>query len=196
MKRLWAFLGLVLVAVASPSAGQDSRGAFGVRMGQPLSSLNVTKRFKDGDYEIVVPTPNSEFDFYSVRVTPTTGVCKLTAFGKTHTGDSCGTDVRSAFGRLHDVLVSRYGTAKDYDFLKDGSIWNEPRDFHMGGLKGERTLSSFWLARNGSTLPSQFSPIGLDVQAVDGGPYVVLNYEFSNFAKCKTIRDTSDNAGL
>ena len=195
-KAYWLIAVAVVLQSGTAVQSQESGGAFGVAMGQPVSSLKVVKKLQGNTYEVEVPKPNSEFEEYIVMAAPNTGVCKISALGKTHLNDRYGSDVRSAFDHLHAALVVRYGTAKDFDFLRAGSIWNDPQDFHMGVLKKERTLTSFWDRDNGSTLPVQLTSIMLDTRAVSSGPYVALSYEFANFGKCKSVADSSNDAGL
>ena len=85
---------------------------------------------------------------------------------------------------------------KRHDFLRSGSIWDEPEDWAMGLYKEERVLQSFWT----------FSPARSEdgVQAVyltanalsSSKGYVSLFYEFSNFDQCSKELDKAKNAAF
>lgn len=186
---------VMALGVAAPPATQG--GAFGLSMGQPITSVPGAKKYGSITYTTTdVPKPNPEFDSYMISATPQTGICKVTGLGKTHLNDSYGTDTRAAFDRLHAALEAKYGPGKDYNFLKSGSIWNEARDWFMSVQKKERTLASFWSVENGSALPETIDSLAIDVRAVSSGPYIAISYEFKNFEKCLAMKADTDNAGL
>jgi hypothetical protein len=165
-------------------------------MGQTVSSLRVIKKIDEMDYEIQVPIPNPEFESYVARISPSSGVCRVSGLGKTHTNDRYGFETRSAFARLKASLGARYGSSKNYDFLNAGSIWNDPQDWHMALQKEERTLASFWSKEHESALPATISGIMLDTRAVSSGPYLALAYEFTNMTDCSARKQAQEEAGL
>lgn len=192
-------LGRILLFVAFTgafSSAATAQEAFGVKMGAPLSSLHVLKNVTSNIYQISVTTPNSEFESYDVLAVPGFGVCKITGIGKTHEGDSYGSDIRSAFDELNSALTEKYGHPKSYDFLNAGSIWNDPKDFAMALKQNERHLTSFWSISEGANVPAG-ETIMLDAKGLGSSDtYLTLGYEFPNFEACKAKLDAADNSGL
>ena len=178
------------------ASGQAGVNAFGITKGQKASSLSVIKKIDALNYQISVPTPNPEFDMYIARVSPRSGVCRVSGIGKTHEDDRYGAATRAAFERLQGSLERKYGSFKNYDYLKAGSIWKDPQDFHMAILKKERSLTTFWDDEEGSNLPDGLDSIMLQANAVTSGPYVTVAYEFSNIGDCVAARQVQDDAGL
>ncbi len=103
---------------------------------------------------------------------------KIHAVGKDVTTNGYGEEIKSAFKTICDALTTKYGPPKNGDFLKSGSIWNEPRDWTMGLLKKERELFAVWDWSNGS------GGITLDSKAMSTEKgYVTLSYEFTGWGK-------------
>jgi hypothetical protein len=184
---------LVLIALPTVANGQ----ALGVRMGDPVNKY-AGKWSSEGVYEIRVPEPNSEFESYLAFATPSAGICKVVAVGKTHKNDDYGTGVRAAYEVLRAALTARYGRNKSFDFLRSGALWDEPREWVWSIYKDERTLSTFWDAEEQSTLPSSLQAVALEVNSArpTSGAYLSLGYEFSNMASCKGALTARDNRGL
>ena len=149
-------------------------------------------------YEIQVPSPNGEFEFYSAVAAPGTGICKVAGVGRTHRNDDYGVEVRNAFSNLTALLDEKYGKAQQFDFIRTGALWNEPREWVWSVYKHERTLASFWTLERGSPLPLNVEAVALEAKSVNpsSGAYLTLSYEFSNFRKCKEIMDRADDTGL
>ena len=181
--------------LAMMSTGANAQ-AFGVGMGDPVSRHNGTG--KDGiDFRVTVPQPNSEFDFYSARATPVTGICRVVGFGNDHKNDAYGTSVRGAYKSLQSALNAKYGNNKSFDFLRTDALWNEDKEFVWSIFKNERTMSTFWDRGEGSQLPPNVRAINLRIVAVNSSAaYIVLSYEFDNYDKCEELSDKKDNAGL
>lgn len=172
--------------------GSAHAQAFGVTAGSHFSKYQGVKS-SAGFYKIKVPQPNSEFDFYMAKTAPDGSICKVTGFGKTYENDDYGNLVKTRFESLRDSLTSRYGPAKNFDFLRSGALWHEPREWVWSIWKNERELSSFWTPTTGADLPVGVQGIKLSVSAINSsGAYVVLGYEFSNYSTC----DAGDTNGL
>ena len=194
-----ARISLLLLCLSSSTALHAQ--AFGVQMGVPVSKYQARVAGDGTDpnaFRITVPEPNSEFEGYLAFATPQTGVCKVIGLGKTHANDAYGTETRSAFDRFRSALVARYGKSSDYDFLRSGALWKEPQEWVWSIYKKERTMTSFWIPSSGAVLPAELSAIRLDARSINpaSGAYLVLDYEFANFAQCKKLMDQRDNTGL
>ena len=190
----------VFMAAALLCCGAAHGQAFGVKPGAPVSDYSARPAPGVADpnfFVITVPQPNSEFETYTAVATPETGICSVSGIGVTHRNDEYGVATKSAFADLRQALTSRYGAGQDFDFLRSGALWDEPREWVWSIYKKERTLASFWTVENGSSLPAGVHAIALEANAAgSSSPYVSLKYEFTNFSRCKSIRERQENNGL
>lgn len=192
MRKLVFYVGVLLLPTAVNAQ------AFGVKMGSSVAQYNG--RTVAGDkfrFRITVPVPNSEFESYVATSTPETGICQISGLGVTHESDEYGFATKAAFSGLKDALTARYGTSKNYDFIDTGALWNKPREWGWSVYKKERTLSSYWSADYGSSLPAGVSIIGLNTKAVSSsGPYVTLTYDFDNVDRCYSLMGRDNDRGF
>jgi len=68
---------------------------------------------------------------------------KLAAIGKNVSTSVYGSELKDAFNEMEKSIIAGYGDSKRYDFLRSGSIWDEPKDFMMGLLKKKELLNRF-----------------------------------------------------
>lgn len=187
----------VLIAAMVPDMA--SAQAFGVQPGDPVSK-HAGKRYEDSAtlYEVSVPNPNPEFDLYMATAAPGVGICRVVGLGKTYENDEYGTSARAAYRRLKSALAARYGNSKEFDFLRAGAIWDEPREWVWSVYKKERSLSSFWDSQEGSNLPAGLTSVTLQTKSVNpsSGAYLTVTYEFDNLDRCDAVKDKADQRGL
>lgn len=196
--RILFFASLLMVASSA------SAGPFGLKQGMSLSELQKAVNGREVATEdryvfklSTPPVPSPHFNDYRLLVTPSHGLCKIVAWSPSIKTSVYGDSVKDGFGTLFDALSSKYGKSGKYDFLRNGSIWDEPRDWTMALLKEERRLAAFWSTENGSELPNEITAITL--QAVGIRPDTALisvTYEFSNFAECAEWIKSQNDAGL
>ena len=182
-----------LTFAASPLLAQRPQlgtGPFGLPMGTTLAQLASFGPTEESDakgfYKLrTVPKPHEDFETYIVAVSEKQGLCKIMAIGKDVSTSAQGYELRSAFESLDKILLEKYGDRKNFDFLNAGSIWDEPKDFMMGLVKKERTLSSYWDQSQGSHFTDHVNAITLETTALhsDVG-YLQLRYEFENTKAC------------
>jgi hypothetical protein len=172
-------------------------GAFGLKMGQPVSSLKIVKKLKENQYIVNVPLPNSEFTSYLAIASNNHGLCKVLGIGKDHENDRYGSETRSVFSNFKSILYQKYGKSNDFDFIRSGALWKDSNEWVMSLRQNERTLTSFWSRSEGSVLPNSIEGISLAANATSSdSSYITLGYEFTNFEKCKADFGHSDNSGL
>ncbi|CAL62390.1 Conserved hypothetical protein; putative exported protein [Herminiimonas arsenicoxydans] len=175
-------------------------GPFGLNQGDSADTLAKKGNFKPSEepYTYIarsLTNGHSGFDLYSVVVTPQQGLCKINALGKDIVTSVYGSELTSAFNRLEQQLSEKYGKAKRYDFLRQGSIWKEPEDWTMSLLKKERTLSSFWGEKN--QLADSLMSISLEAKSLSNSKgYLLLSYEFNNFDDCWKVLSKKESANL
>ena len=186
------------IALLSVSAAATA-GPFGLEMGTPLAELNKQMRLTPGKPALYsttsVPKAHPDFDDYRLVVTPAHGLCKIIAFTKVISTSVYGTELVSKFSGIESALATKYGNSKRYDHLRNGSIWNEQRDWMMGLRKKERTLTSYW-TNEGRELPDNVQAIELDAVAINTEQAMVkLVYEFKNSDQCVDwIKSQKDSA--
>jgi len=107
-----------------------------------LSELSKVITLKDdGNYSYStssLPRSHPDFNLYTLRITPTHGLCSIVAMGRVINTSVYGTELINAFNNIESSLTSKYGTPKHLDYLLPGSIWHEPNDWMMSLLKKER----------------------------------------------------------
>ena len=137
------------------------------------------------------PKPNKAFERYVYVVTPLHGLCHIQAWTRPIEADAHGSTMTREFRLLHEALARKYGLAKDHEFLKAGSEWNEPQDWMEGLRKKERVLRSYWTSDT-TQLPTGIEGIQLDAVAYPSFKNigaVSVTYELTNFAQCKNELD-------
>ena len=179
------------------SATGASAQAFGIEKGTPIESLEVVREVSEFNFSVTVPKPHSEFESYTVFATPEAGVCSVKGIGKDHDNDRYGSSVRSAFTDVSSALTGIYGASKNYDFIKNGALWDGGEEWVMSIRQNERFYSTFWTEDKQSDLPEGLNAISLSVSALSSDlAYIVLGYEFDNMDECIRIRDSQDEGGL
>jgi hypothetical protein len=137
------------------------------------------------------PKPHPEFESYLVCIYRATGITKVSGMSVTVSTNGYGEELRSKFSAYETALTTKYGKpTHTYDFLRTGSIWNEPREYMMGLLKNERTLAAVWELLPGLNIVEQ-----ADALSQESG-YVKVTYEFPSFAAWKEQHDKQKDANF
>jgi hypothetical protein len=100
--------------------------------------------------------------------------------------DSFGQAIKSAVDRVRDDLEVRYGQPQALDLLTPGSIWNDPQDWLMGLVKGERSYAFFW-ERPANADPKVWRGVkSVSTYAGASGQqgWVSIEYDFDNGNRC------------
>ncbi len=190
---------LIFVSALLAISTTTYAGPFGLDMGTPLAELNKLMKLKLEKTALYstpsVPKPHPDFDDYRLVVTPNHGLCKVIAWSRIISTSVYGTELVNKFSDVESALNAKYGASKRYDFLRSGSIWNEPRDWTMGLLKKERTLTSYW-TNEAHELPENVETIELQAMAIGTEQAMIrLGYEFKNSSQCidwiKSQKDSS-----
>ena len=178
-------------------------GPFGLSKGMTLEQLKKQGSFTPTKMRFVYQTKNlakghSDFEAYSVLVSPRYGLCKITAIGNDVVTNAFGNQLEQKFKDISAALTRRYGDPESqFDFLQKGSIWKDPQDWMMGLLKKERALSSFWAPPKNTDLPDSLSVIAVKANAVSPSKgYISLVYEFDNSDECIDSVASAEDANL
>lgn len=175
-----AWIGLAPLSVVA----QD--GPFGFRQGMTRAQIEALV----GKLEVKAPgqfasarAPKSqrEFESFMLILTPQHGLCKVTAIGVDIPMNSFGSQVQERFERVRTDLEAKYGSAKTYDHLRAGSIWDDPDDWAMGLLKEERTLVAFFNEPKVDSV--EIVSLQAKATSISTG-YLTISYEFKNSDPC------------
>jgi len=137
---------------------------FGIRFGMNLEELKtvatVIKELGKGNYAVLPDKKTSYFEKYQVILSHSYGVIFIGASGETIESDEYGSTIKSKAESVVKLLREVYGEpdiAKD--ILKEGSIWNTPRDWLTSVRKKERIYNFIW----GNGLPNNIEAIALEI---------------------------------
>lgn len=194
----------IIVAAAFFAAFGAIAGPLGLNKGMTLEELNKHGSFTPVPrHQFVYESKNltnghPDFQSYTALVTPAHGLCKIMATSRNIESSSYGTEIEEKFKDLISALTGKYGApGKQHNFLKQGSIWNEPKYWMMGLLKKERILSAFWLPPENSNLPDSLTTIYVQTVALSRSHgFIELNYEFDNVSECIDTVKAKRNSSL
>lgn len=184
LKRIAFLLPLVVLA----SLRLCWAGPFGFEYGMTkeqvleLVGKKALEETKGNTYQFsTAPKPHASFETYIVVISPRTGLIRIKAVSKTIETNIYGDDVKEEFENIFQAITTAYGKGEKYDFLRSGSVWNEPQDWMMGLLKAERSLAASWQLQGHE---SHMTGILLQAKGLsrDAG-YITLDYEFEGFAE-------------
>ena len=190
----------------SPGPAQaQAAGPFGLDMGMSQaaieaaigSNLNPVEGQANLYRAMTVPRPLERVDFYNLIILPNAGLCQIRVAGITIDSSSHGVELRNEYRRVRDALESVYGTYGDADYLRSGSIWNEPEDWMMAVRRNERVLQAAWDGEEGSTMRNNVKQVLLDVRALSTSKgWIALQYRFDNEEECEAERNKTTSSVL
>lgn len=189
-EEMWNWrIAFVIVLVALPNLAVA--GPFGLEMG--MSHQVITADAEEIAPNVYrkneLPKKSTLFEIYIVQSTSETGLCYLKGVGKDIRVNDFGSAMRSEFEGLVRLLERKYGTPqKQYDFVRDGSIGDDPEDFMMSLYKGDRFLAALWENSEAQSLPDSLQTIGVGASALSTNTgYIWLEYYFLNHDECQRI---------
>jgi len=172
-------------------------GPFGLEMG--MSHQVITEDAEEIAPNLYrkneLPKKSTLFDRYLVQSTSETGLCYLKGIGKDIRTNDFGSAVRSEFEELVRLLERKYGTPHEqYDFVRAGSLWDNPEDFMMSLYRGDRFLVASWESSEAQTLSDSLQTIGVGASALSTNTgYIWLEYYFLNYDECKMIVEAKES---
>lgn len=192
--KVWPAL-LVTFITANAMAGP-----LGLDMGMSYDLLNKSIKLKQVQSFLYstssLPKGHSKFEEYRLQITPKHGLCKVIAWSKSIPTSVYGDGLIDKFEKLESAISQKYGQGKKFDYLRSGSIWNEPRDWMIGLRKEERTLKTYWID-NRLKLPENIHVIALEAHAIDKETGLIeLAYEFKNNSECIEWIRSQENSSL
>ena len=139
---------LLLVCLVCCLAYGDAIGAdiFGLKRGMTVSQIRALgfgtlKRHENKEGFYYVENPEMPKDAWTVGflISPKDGLLKVSFFFRIET-NAYGHGVKEKYKELREIMKKKYGKGEEYEGLLPGSMWNEPRYWMLGLMKGEREL--------------------------------------------------------
>lgn len=193
----------IIVVAALFAAFGAIAGPLGLNKGMTLEELKKQGAFISGNEPFVytaktIASGHPDFELYSVLLTPEQGLCKIQAAGKNIDTSSFGSELQEKHRELVGALSKKYGApSNEFNYLKAGSIWNEPQDWMMGLLKKERNLDAYWTKSDKSNLSDSLEAVSVNTQALSGSKgYIRLSYDFDNIGACMEALKSKKNSTL
>ena len=175
---------LIATAVFSWACCAASAGPFGLTKGMKVEGFpGGLEKVADSIYMAKdVPNRSDFVETYYLVFGATQGLAKISCNTPIKTTNAYGEEVIAEFKRIETALTQKYGKSNQLSFLSKGSIWNEPRDWMIGLVKGERTQMTAWPLNKGEKLPDDLKLITIMAVPVNGEKaYIRISYEFDNF---------------
>ena len=137
---------------------------FGLEMGwtkQDLIANNVDILLEEGNAFLVdPPSPHSSFSTYLLVIDSDFGLYFIIATSDEINTSGNGRQLLSKYNDIKDQLISSYGDpTNDINKLDYGSIWDEPQDFMMSLLRGERTIGCDWIDEDNDNMKITLMPM-------------------------------------
>jgi hypothetical protein len=190
MKHFLILSYMVLSSLVLAAQTAKLEGPFGFERGMTRSQVvsaigSQAVRTEKGNTLVVTtaPKPNQRFGSYALAISPTEGLLKVLAIGKTIDTAEDGSEVRNAFNEVKEGLSGMYGAARIFDFCPDDQTGCKGDAYWMMSLKlKSRKLAAFWDFRSAPT-SSRVADIFLDANSssVNSG-YVTVAFEFEGWA--------------
>lgn len=197
MKRVNSVL--FALAFATPMSSIAFSGPFGLEMGMTVKELGSGfSEEQPGLYlSSTVPNPHSAFEAYVAKVGPKTGLCWIKAIGKDINANSYGTSLKSAFDDMRSRLSNTYGGSELFDVLLPGALWDDPDEYMMSLVQGERFLMASWDDSTDANLPENMTDLSLLASATNRSTgYLAIEYTFVNEAECEANINASEDSAL
>lgn len=179
------------LAVGAPS-GLSKRMIFGLSIGLTLDEIDArAQQIDHGVYATPkVPKTDKSFKRYSLVIGPTTGLCKITAVGKTIPTKPSGKKLIKEFEKMRRKLEKKCGVGETQDFVEPGSTYDSPEQFMMSLREKDRKLETRWYDQDGSKFKADVEVIVLKASATRTNKgFLTLEYVFTNYDECMVAID-------
>lgn len=155
---------------------------FGINLHSQISELNILSDLAEGKYLVQPPSLHPSFDTYIVQSTPKIGIFWIKVVSPFIENDAYGNEVRGLKDQVHAQLSKKYGSGDQQDFLKVGSIWNEPREWTQAVCINERFYYSIWQRPKCVEIPEDMHTIFLGTSAKDkDSPNIFIEYASNRY---------------
>jgi len=166
-------------------------GPFGIKDGAKKEEIDIVSE-EDGIIIINVPKPHSMFTTYIAKFDQNDKIIRIVAGSEPTTLSVYGTEIKRKYQIVKESLEKKYNESESYNYLKQGSIWNEPKDFSIALFKREYIIYSFWDFDQGEIV-SIWLRIAM-LNRNDG--MIVLTYDLKGSKEFSEEKNTEDESRL
>jgi len=145
-----------------------------------------------------VPKKHSRFESYLLQISPVHGLSMVKGIGFKISTNPYGFEIKTSFEEMKEKLVKIYGKSETSDFLMNGSIWNESRDWLQGLVNGERYLFAKWdQSTTRNSLPNDLETVYVGASATDTySGCINVEYYFKNNQQSKQELELMEDDAL
>jgi hypothetical protein len=165
-------------------------GPFGFKRGMTRAQVialvgrdSVDTKESEADILVVSSAPKAHpaFDKYILFISPTEGLLKIRASGKTIDTDDTGSELRNAFDDIVKGVTQKYGVRTEaLDFCNGGVGCSGEDVWMLGLLEKNRTLATYWDFRNNPV--NQITYISVEATALSlNKGWASFNCEFEGW---------------
>ena len=215
------------VVAAFGLMSQVFAGPFGLSQGLAIEEVVKLGQFVPGEgpYTYVANTVTNgytDFETYSILLTPQQGLCSVVAVSKEIYSNAFGHQLKRKFNELTTALSKKYGYpqvsldfSRTFDFSKNFGFWNmegmwiEDNTWMDSLLDRSRSLTATWKVGNRTAVSEESLPtpdlilpdslvrirVNALARAASRG-YLRVEYRFSNYAACVAAVDLKKNSNL
>ena len=185
---------VILLVASFTSSVAIANAPFGFDIGIHPAKYGFCSSAEDKNVYVctTAPKPHSKFEMYGLFYSEGIELCRVSAVGNTIENDSYGDKARSIADNIVKQIAKKYGPeTHKFDFLRAGSIWNEPSDWMMGILRDERSYVYVWLKEDGYKPVGSDESILLEIEGLSSrSGYIRVAFELSSMPRC--VRATND----
>lgn len=163
--------------------------AFGIQMGASKKELNLPDKGNETySYKVNPPTPNEEFDLYSVILHEKTGVCAVQAIKLDIKTEKDGKSARERFYKIRNNLSAVYGHPYTIDHIDPDGYYGAKRHWMRAILRDERILKSIWRENQETEENADGKRVVLTLDAFsETSAALVLWHTFDNIKECSNL---------
>jgi hypothetical protein len=110
-----------------------------------------------------VAKPHPLFRNVSGMWSPETGLYQIAGSSDIYEYDPYGQNISSDYNTIQAQLTKFYGSSSNLEYLCDGAIYSDPRDFLESIARNERVHASLWDRSTGAYLPELMESVYLSI---------------------------------
>ena len=174
-------------------------GPFGLTMGISIETLTkdfgFTSEIKNPLWlDGTPPKPSNLFANYWILAGKKTGICKIAAYTESLEFNDSGDEIKSKADKVAEALSVKYGKAKNYDY---GNEYTKPDLWALSAEHGNAKYYYVWNKETGQGFSEDLEGIILDVVLTDFRTgFVIVSYNFKNFAECQKEQTELNSSNL
>ena len=192
---VYNFFFVVLFSSTFSFSARSEDGPFGVAMNSKPSDYGCSTSENNKSAYVCKSLPKSHKDFeaYVLFYHPSNGICQIKALGRDISTNAYGEEIKSKVDEIANQVGKSYGKLKLYDFLKAGSMWDEPQEWIASFSRGERVYT--YVSEKKSMKNNVISiVIGAKVaNAFSDTGHLYAEFTFSNQSEC--MKNISEEEG-